>query len=128
MYVCGCVCVCVVSIFPFCLIRTTPMYTNLVHPCTTTFIIPPPQPLLSFCLLPSLYCHCLFSPAFTELQTELQDVVNVQDKNYPYRDFRSFAMKFLFPTADDDHPILKPVQVRMTPCTGTCIGARPPKL
>ncbi|KAL5475125.1 hypothetical protein EMCRGX_G027184 [Ephydatia muelleri] len=48
--------------------------------------------------------------AFTELQTELQDVVNVRDKNYPYRDFRSFAMKFLFPTAEDDHPILKPVQ------------------
>eukprot|EP00731_Ephydatia_muelleri_P021675 Em0014g266a len=48
--------------------------------------------------------------AFAELQTELQDVVNVHDKNYPYRDFRSFAMKFLFPTAEDDHPILKPVQ------------------
>ena len=59
----------------------------------------------------SLYCHCPSSPAFTELQTELQDVVKVQDKNYPYRDFRSFAMKFLFPIADGDHSILRPVKV-----------------
>ena len=29
----------------------------------------------------------------SELQTELQDVVNVQDNEYPYRDFRSIAMK-----------------------------------
>ena len=78
-----------------------------VHVCMCTYFL--------LCIICVSFTHlrCASSPAFTELQTELQDVVNVHDKNYPYRDFRSFAMKFLFPTAEDDHPILKPVQVRI---------------
>ncbi|KAL5475138.1 hypothetical protein EMCRGX_G027197 [Ephydatia muelleri] len=48
--------------------------------------------------------------AFTELQTDLHDVASVQDKNYPFRDFQTFAMRFLFPSASDDHIVLKPVQ------------------
>ena len=32
------------------------------------------------------------------------------DKNLPYRDFRTFAMRFLFPSAGEDHPVLLPLQ------------------
>eukprot|EP00731_Ephydatia_muelleri_P001990 Em0001g1990a len=48
--------------------------------------------------------------AFAELQIDLHDVANVEDKNYPFWDFRTFAIRFLFPTASDDHIVLKPVQ------------------
>ena len=52
------------------------------------------------------------SPAFTELQTDLADLVHVSaDKNLPYRDFRTFAMRFLFPSAGEDHPVLLPLDV-----------------
>ena len=56
----------------------------------------------------------------SELQTELQDVVNVQDNDYPYRDFRSIAMKFLFFNADGNHPILRPVKVTHALCAIPC--------
>ena len=50
--------------------------------------------------------------AFTELQTDLADLVQISDdKNLPYRDFRSFAMRFLFPSAGDDHPVLNPLAI-----------------
>ncbi|CAI8038569.1 Plexin-A4 [Geodia barretti] len=50
--------------------------------------------------------------AFTELQTDLADLVQISDdKNLPYRDFRSFAMRFLFPSAGADHPVLNPLPV-----------------
>lgn len=50
--------------------------------------------------------------AFTELQTDLADLVQISsDKNLPYRDFRTFAMRFLFPKAGDDHPVLLPLQL-----------------
>ena len=29
----------------------------------------------------------------------------------PYRDFRSFAMRFLFPSSGTDHPVLNPLAV-----------------
>ena len=48
-------------------------------------------------------------PAFTELQTDLADLVQISDKNLPYRDFRTFAMRFLFPKAGLDHPVLCPL-------------------
>ena len=61
---------------------------------------------LSVCLSLSL------SAAFTELQTDLADLVQISDdKNLPYRDFRSFAMRFLFPSAGADHPVLNPLPV-----------------
>ncbi len=47
--------------------------------------------------------------AFTELQTDLADLVHITDQNLPYRDFRTFAMRFLFPQAGDDHPVLHPL-------------------
>ena len=48
--------------------------------------------------------------AFTELQTDLADLVQISDdKNLPYRDFRSFAMRFLFPSSGEDHPVLNPL-------------------
>ena len=56
--------------------------------------------------------YILSSTAFTELQTDLADLVQISsDKNLPYRDFRTFAMRFLFPKAGDDHPVLLPLQV-----------------
>lgn len=55
-------------------------------------------------------------PAFAELQIDLHDVANVEDKNYPFWDFRTFAIRFLFPTASDDHIVLKPVQVASVMC------------
>lgn len=53
----------------------------------------------------------LSHPAFTELQTDLADLVQISDKNLPYRDFRTFAMRFLFPKAGLDHPVLCPLVV-----------------
>ena len=49
--------------------------------------------------------------AFTELQTDLADLVQISDANLPYRDFRSFAMRFLFPQAGSDHAVLLPLQL-----------------
>ena len=50
--------------------------------------------------------------AFTELQTDLADLVQISsDKNLPYRDFRTFAMRVLFPKAGEDHPVLLPLRV-----------------
>ncbi len=53
----------------------------------------------------------LLSPAFTELQTDLADLVQISDKNLPYRDFRTFAMRFLFPKSGLDHPVLHPLVI-----------------
>ena len=65
---------------------------------------PSPSPLPSLSLS--------LSSAFTELQTDLADLVQISDdKNLPYRDFRSFAMRFLFPSAGADHPVLNPLAV-----------------
>ena len=56
--------------------------------------------------------HLFLPVAFTELQTDLADLVQISsDKNLPYRDFRTFAMRFLFPKSDDSHPVLHPLKV-----------------
>ena len=68
-----------------------------------------------FCSL----CH-MCEKYISELQTELQDVVNVQDNDYPYRDFRSIAMKFHFFNADGNHHILRPVKVTHALCAIPC--------
>lgn len=51
------------------------------------------------------------NPAFTELQTDLADLDQISDKDLPYRDFRTFAMRFLFPKAGDNHPVLSPLAI-----------------
>ncbi len=53
----------------------------------------------------------LSNAAFTELQTDLADLVHITDQNLPYRDFRTFAMRFLFPQAGDNHPVLHPLML-----------------
>ena len=78
------------------------MWLHLEHKVLTAPLLPSHPGLTS-------------SPAFVELQTDLQDVTSVQDKNYPFRDFQTFAMRFLFPSASDDHIVLKPVQVARAP-------------
>ena len=75
--------------YPFSLCYTHPYDLSLSHTHT-----PPP-----------------LHTAFTELQTDLADLVQISDANLPYRDFRSFAMRFLFPQASSDHPVLLPLQL-----------------
>ena len=56
--------------------------------------------------------HTHTHTAFTELQTDLADLVQISDnKILPYRDFRSFAMRFLFPSSGTDHPVLNPLAI-----------------
>ena len=62
-------------------------------------------------LLHHTHTHTHIHSAFTELQTDLADLVQISDANLPYRDFRSFAMRFLFPQAGKDHPVLLPLQL-----------------
>ena len=48
--------------------------------------------------------------AFTELQTDLELVYDRTDQHLPFNDFRSFAMRFLFPHCKD-HVVLQPLQI-----------------
>ena len=48
--------------------------------------------------------------AFTELQTDLELVCHPSEGTLPFLDFRSFAMRFLFPR-DLNHVVLKPLEV-----------------
>lgn len=64
---------------------------------------------LSLFLLFFVFSLHSLNAAFTELQTDLADLVQISDKNLPYRDFRTFAMRFLFPKAGDHHPVLCPL-------------------
>ena len=55
------------------------------------------------------HTHTHTLTAFTELQTDLADLVHITDQNLPYRDFRTFAMRFLFPQDGNQHPVLHPL-------------------
>ena len=60
------------------------------------------------------YCY---STAFTELQTDLELVYHPSEGTLPFLDFRSFAMRFLFPR-EENHAILHPLEVcTYTKCT-----------
>ncbi|XP_065900650.1 plexin-A2-like isoform X2 [Dysidea avara] len=48
--------------------------------------------------------------AFTELQTDLELVYHPSEGTLPFLDFRSFAMRFLFPR-EVNHAILQPLEV-----------------
>ena len=50
--------------------------------------------------------------AFAALQMDLNDVMHVKDSCYPFRDFASYAMRFLFPRDGDQSVVLKPIEVR----------------
>ena len=54
-------------------------------------------------------CSCLPS-AFTELQTDLELAYDKSDQHLPFLEFRSFAMRVLFPQ-EKDHPVLQPLAV-----------------
>ena len=56
---------------------------------------------------------CVVFIAFTELQTDLELVCHPSEGTLPFLDFRSFAMRFLFPR-DQNHVVLRPLEVCVT--------------
>ena len=66
-------------------------------------------------LLRCVYVYVCISPshfhvAFTELQTDLELVYDRSDQHLPFLDFRTFAMRVLFPH-DPEHVVLQPLTV-----------------
>lgn len=61
----------------------------------------------------SRFCpSCLFLPAFAELQTDINELTSDLDRaGIPYLDYRTYAMRVLFPGIDD-HPVLRELEVR----------------
>ena len=65
-----------------------------------------------------MYCMCSyvcvtpsnFHVAFTELQTDMELVYDRSDQHLPFLDFRTFAMRVLFPH-DTEHVVLQPLTV-----------------
>lgn len=59
-------------------------------------------------------CVCpipfIFHVAFTELQTDMELVYDRSDQHLPFLDFRTFAMRVLFPH-DTEHVVLQPLTV-----------------
>lgn len=54
----------------------------------------------------------LFLPAFAELQTDINELTSDLDRaGIPYLDYRTYAMRVLFPGIDD-HPVLRELEVR----------------
>lgn len=55
----------------------------------------------------------LFSyAAFAELQTDINELTSDLDRaGIPYLDYRTYAMRVLFPGIDD-HPVLRELEVR----------------
>ncbi len=70
-----------------------------------------------------LICVLVFA-AFAELQTDMTEMTNDLGgtAGIPFRDYRSFTMRVLFPNvSEDDHPVTRPIEVRtgsvfLTPC------------
>ena len=88
------------------------MHSIYVHACIHVHLIPSSCYFSTHTLTHThIYTLAPTPTAFTELQTDLADLVQISDANLPYRDFRSFAMRFLFPHAGSDHPILLPLQL-----------------
>lgn len=55
--------------------------------------------------------------AFAELQTEVTDLTSDLGgmSGIPFRDYRSFTMRVLFPTVpENDHPVTRPYEVILT--------------
>ena len=57
-----------------------------------------------------LYSYDFVFVAFTELQTDLELVYHPSEGTLPFLEFRSFAMRFLFPR-DQNHVVLRPLEV-----------------
>ena len=54
--------------------------------------------------------------AFAELQTDMNEITNDTGgtAGIPFRDYRSFTMRVLFPNcSEDDHPVTRPMEVRV---------------
>ena len=56
----------------------------------------------------------LFSVAFAELQTDIHELTQELDgAGIPFLDYRTYAMRVLFPGIED-HPVLKEMEVRVS--------------
>lgn len=52
-----------------------------------------------------------FIPAFAELQTDINELTSDLDRaGIPYLDYRTYAMRVLFPGIED-HPVLRELEV-----------------
>lgn len=61
-------------------------------------------------------CVAFFSPpkAFAELQTDIHELTQELDgAGIPFLDYRTYAMRVLFPGIED-HPVLKEMEVRVS--------------
>lgn len=82
--------------------------------------------LLSCCMsqvFPSTHLSFFFSlpalPAFAELQTDINELTSDLDRaGIPHLDYRTYAMRVLFPGIED-HPVLRELEVtRKKECKG----------
>ena len=71
--------------------------------------------MCGFLLLTSEYV------AFTELQTDMELVYDRSDQHLPFLDFRTFAMRVLFPH-DMEHIVLQPLMVSGSSGGGGGVG------
>lgn len=60
----------------------------------------------------NVYHTPLSYAAFAELQTDINELTSDLDRaGIPYLDYRTYAMRVLFPGIDD-HPVLRELEVR----------------
>ena len=72
------------------------------------------------CDIVKIYISVIIKPwfyfaAFAELQTDMTEITNDLGgtAGIPFRDYRSFTMRVLFPNSpEDDHPVTRPMEVR----------------
>lgn len=58
-----------------------------------------------------LMLRCVLLAAFAELQTDINELTSDLDRaGIPYLDYRTYAMRVLFPGIDD-HPVLRELEV-----------------
>ncbi len=70
--------------------------------------------LYMYWLLNSLSLSLSLSIAFTELQTDLGELVTdeaLESQQLPFQSFPTYATKIFFPHANIDHPVLNPPRV-----------------
>lgn len=67
----------------------------------------------------------LIVPAFAELQTDIHELTSDLDgAGIPFLDYRTYTMRVLFPGIED-HPVLRDLEVRISPPPSWCRGRKP---
>lgn len=62
----------------------------------------------------TFFIYMFFFTAFAELQTDIHELTQELDgAGIPFLDYRTYAMRVLFPGIED-HPVLKEMEVRVS--------------